>query len=122
MPELLDGRRILVLEDEYLVALDMKQMIEDWGGTVVGPVGRLAQAFALAESEELDGALLDVCLKGDLSFAVADELIAKGVPVIFVTGYDTPMLPERFATTPRLAKPFSEIAGERMMRKVFARD
>lgn len=119
MPSLLNGRRILVLEDDYLAALDMRQMIEDWGGMVVGPVARLDQALALARSEELDGAVLDVKLDGCFSFPAADELMLQGVPVIFVTGYESEMLPVRFADTPRLAKPLTENASGKTLRKVF---
>lgn len=122
MPRLLDGRRILVLEDDYLAAIDMSQVIEEWGGVVVGPVARVDQALALARSEELDGAILDVKLDGGFSYPVADELTAKGVSVIFVTGYETGMLPERFAATPRLAKPLTEKTSGSILRKVFAGD
>lgn len=120
MAKLLDGYRILVLEDDYLAALDMSQMIEECGGTVVGPVARVDQALALAHSEDLDGAVLDVKLDGGFSYPVADELRAKGVAVVFVTGYETGMLPERFAATPRLAKPLTGSAGGKVLRDAFA--
>lgn len=120
MPKLLDGHRILVVEDDYLAAIDMSQMIEECGGTVVGPVARLEQALVLARSEELDGAVLDVKLNGGFSYPVADELTAKGVSVVFVTGYESGMLPERFAGMPRLAKPVTGNAGGKILRRVFA--
>jgi CheY-like chemotaxis protein len=120
MVELLDGRRILVVEDELVMALDLSDMVEKLGGAVVGPVGRLAQGVALAESEELAGAILDINLGGEKSFALADRLSARNVPIIFATGYDVTMLPERFADVPRLAKPFSALAVERAFRKIFA--
>jgi hypothetical protein len=60
-------------------------------------------------------------MDGDTSYPVADELLAKGVPVVFTTGYDEAMLPERFAHTPKLSKPFSAREGERTMREVFVR-
>jgi CheY-like chemotaxis protein len=120
MPKILDSRRILIVEDEFLAALEMKRMVEDWGGTVAGPVGRLDQALELARSERLDGAILDVKMDGDTSYPVADELLAKGVPVLFTTGYDVGMLPERFADTRKLSKPFSAREGERAVREVFA--
>jgi CheY-like chemotaxis protein len=118
MADLLRGRRILVLEDEFLAALDMKEMLEERGGTVVGPVGRLDQALALAQSERLDLALLDVSLDGDTSFAVADALIAQGVPVIFATGYDWVTLPDRFATSPKLSKPYGPARVEKTLELV----
>jgi CheY-like chemotaxis protein len=120
MAELLDGRRILVVEDEPVVALDMSDIVEEFGGVVVGPVGQLAHGLALAESEELAGAILDVNLGGESSFALADRLFADGVPVILATGYGTNTLPERFVDFPQLAKPFSAFAVERTFQKIFA--
>lgn len=120
MAKHLDGQRILILEDEYLAALDMSLMIEQQGGTVVGPAGRLEQAQALVLSEALDAAILDVKMNGDYSFDLADDLISQGVPVIFATGYDIRMLPERFAGTSILAKPITVSGLERALREVFA--
>ncbi len=114
---LLSGRRILVLEDQYLIAISVAELIESHGGTVVGPVGRLQDAFAL--TEDLDGAILDVNLNGSDSFELADRLIAEGIPVIFHTGRAPSEMPERFARLPRLEKPLSASAGERVLRRVF---
>lgn len=116
----LDGSRILIIEDEFMAALDLGQMIEDMGGTVVGPAGKVDQALDLARSQELDGAVLDVNLNGDTSFAVADALADRGIPFIFATGYALDMLPRRFAQVPRLAKPFSEGAVARSLARVIA--
>ncbi len=88
MAELLDGRRILIVEDDWVIAMDMSDLVEELGGEVVGPAGELAQGLALAESEELAGAILDVNLNGVSTFALADRLLANNVPVIFATGYD----------------------------------
>jgi CheY-like chemotaxis protein len=120
MAGLLGGRRILVVEDEIVVALDLSDIVEELGGAVVGPVSQLARGLALAESEELDAAILDVNLGDGSSFALADSLLADEVPVIFATGYEATILPERFANIPRLAKPFSALAVERSFRKLFA--
>jgi DNA-binding NtrC family response regulator len=119
VPKLLGGLRLLILEDDYLAALDLAQMVEEQGGTVVGPVARLDQARALADMEGLDGAILDVDLSGETSLPLADELMARGVPVVLCTGYDPAMLPERFAALPRLDKPSTRIASERILRRVF---
>ncbi len=119
MPQLLKGRTILVVEDDYIAALDLKQMIEERGGTVVGPVGQLAQAQTLARSEAFDAAILDVKLDGELTLPLADDLIARGVPVILSTGYEAAMLPDRFAKTPRLSKPFTDPSLERVTRRIF---
>lgn len=120
MTQFLIGRTILVLEDEYLAALDMSETIEQWGGGVAGPVGRLDQALALLEAGGVDGAVLDVALDGETSYPLADVLVERSIPFLFVTGYGSPDLPERFGGKPKLAKPFSDLAAERLFRQVFA--
>jgi two-component SAPR family response regulator len=119
MPVSLDGLTIMVVEDDFLAALDLSRLVEQRAGKVVGPVGRLEQAERLARSERLDGAMLDVRLNGADSLALADDLIAKEIPVILVTGYDVASLPPRFAETPRLPKPFSESAFDRLAADLF---
>ena len=119
MTEVLDGQRILIVEDDFLAALDMAQMVEERGGTVVGPAGRLDQALTLARSQRIDGAILDVSLDTETSLPVADDLQARGVAVLFSTGYDAPMLPPRFAATPKLEKPFTALAFDRAIRRAF---
>ena len=119
MPVSLRGLTIMVVEDEFLAALDLKRLIEERDGKVAGPVGRLEQAQQLARSVRLDGAILDVKLDGTDSLALADELITRDVPIILVTGYDVARLPERFASTPRLPKPFEEAAFDRLAADLF---
>lgn len=120
MGELLKGHRILIVEDNFVMALDLSLMIEDLGGAVVGPAGRLDEGMALAQSNELDGAILDVNLDGANTFFLADGLLAADVAVIFATGYDVKMLPERFAQTPKLSKPFSIRTLERVLREALS--
>ena len=119
MPVSLDGLTIMVVEDDFLAALDLSRLVEQRAGKVAGPVGRLEQAERLAESERLDGAVLDVRLNGADSLALADDLIAKEIPVILVTGYDVASLPPRFAETPRLPKPFPESAFDQLAADLF---
>jgi ActR/RegA family two-component response regulator len=116
----LDGLTIMVVEDDFLAALELKRLVEERSGTVAGPVGRLEQAQKLAKEAELDGAILDVKLNGSVSLPLVDDLIARGVPVILVTGYDIATLPPRFADTPRLPKPFSEVNFDETVSQVFA--
>ena len=116
----LDGLMIMVVEDDFLAALELKRLVEERAGTVAGPVGRLDQAQALADTTRLDGAILDVKLNGSVSLPLVDDLIARGVPVILVTGYDAARLPDRFAETPRLPKPFSEVDFDQIVGQVFA--
>ncbi len=119
MGQLLKGQRILVVEDNFIMALDLSQMVEELGGVVVGPAGRLDEGVALAKSNEIDGAILDVNLDGSNTFNLADGLLAGHVPVIFATGYDARTLPDRFADTPKLSKPFSISSIEKALRKAF---
>lgn len=102
----LQGRRILVAEDEYLLADDMRQALEAAGATVLGPVASTGAALAAASAEaRIDGAILDVNLGGRTVFAVADQLAERGVPFVFATGYDAGAIPARHAAIPRIEKP-----------------
>ena len=105
----LTGLRVLVVEDTLMVAEVIAETLEMAGVTVIGPVGRVGTALALAERETLDGALLDVNLAGENSGPVAEALRARGIPFIFLTGYgDTSALPPAFRHAPHMAKPFQE--------------
>lgn len=101
----LTGKRVLVVEDEYYIAADLRQILDDEGAVVVGPAGCLEDGVALAVAP-LDAALLDVNLHGVSSFALADRLDTAAVPYMFLTGYDAWAIPERFRAIPRLTKPF----------------
>jgi two-component sensor histidine kinase len=100
--------RILVIEDEALVALQLQADLESAGHQVVGPARSLQAGMRLAEREEIDVALIDVSLGRETSAPIADRLLARNVPFAFVTGYsDTAMLPEHLRTMPRLIKPYA---------------
>ncbi len=102
----LSGSRILVVEDEYYLADDARSVLSGVGAEIVGPVPTADEAAAFIEADSaIDGVLLDVNLRGEMAFDVADALQARGVPFIFVTGYDRAALPERFASVPSLGKP-----------------
>lgn len=102
----LSGLKILVVEDEFLIALELCASLEECGCAVVGPAGQLKQSLSLAAFEELDGAILDVNLHGESSFAVAAVLADKGVPYVFVSGYDDPTIwPAKYRDAPKLKKP-----------------
>ncbi len=83
----LKGKRILVVEDEALIAVMVEDMLADMGGDVVGPAGTIAAALELARGEALDAAVLDVNVRGERIDPVAEALMARGVPVLFATGY-----------------------------------
>ena len=100
------GLRILIVEDEYIVAEELRRMLEATGAAVIGPVPSVPRAQAHLESETaIDGAVLDVNLAGENVFPLADALAERGVPFVFLTGYDRSTIPERFATTPVVEKP-----------------
>lgn len=102
----LQGRRVLVVEDEYMLAEDLRQQLIEEGAVVVGPVGSVAQALALLGSPKtLNAAILDVNLGGELVYPVADALTEQGVPYVFTTGYDASALPVRFSAIGRCEKP-----------------
>jgi DNA-binding response OmpR family regulator len=102
----LDHCRILVVEDEYMLADELSRELQNAGATVIGPVPSIKGARALLDDQELpDGAILDVNLGGEPVFPLADSLIERHVPLIFTTGYDAAALPSRFAHFSRCEKP-----------------
>ncbi len=115
----LRGLRVLVVEDVFSMALVMENTLTALGCKVVGPVARLEEARALALVEPLDGALLDVNLNGEAVYPVVDALQARGVPVIFVTGYSAGALPETYRNLPRVVKPFDMRALVELMSRTF---
>ena len=105
----LSGRRVLVVEDETMVAWLLEDMLADLGCAVVGPAARVNQALAMLDAEAIDAAVLDVNLKGQKSYPVADALAARGVPFVFSTGYNKHSLPKRYQSFPMLQKPFDRL-------------
>ena len=102
----LEGLRILVVEDEVMVADETSEQLRKAGATVLGPATRLEQAEKIVGSgERIDIAVLDINLRGQMIYSLADELIARGVEIVFATGYDQFVMPERFAGIPRCEKP-----------------
>ena len=102
----LRGTRVLVVEDEYLVASLIEDMLESAGCVVSGPISRVADALKAVDRDSYDAAILDVNLAGDRIDPVADALSQRNVPFMFVTGYSNGSLPAEFAKRPRLCKPF----------------
>ncbi|AJR25985.1 MULTISPECIES: response regulator [Sphingobium] len=99
--------RILIAEDEYLIAADIAEALEQDNAVILGPVPRVADALSLIGSgTRIDLAVLDVNLCGDMAFPVADALVEQRIPFAFATGYDGWTIPARFADVPRLVKPF----------------
>jgi DNA-binding response OmpR family regulator len=113
----LANKRVLVVEDDYLVAMDIARALERAGAEVIGPTPAVAAALDALERTVPDGAILDINLGGEMAFPVADALIALGVPFIFATGYDAQVIPVRFTHVKRCEKP---MASEQICAALFA--
>jgi len=99
------GNRLLLVEDEALTGMMMSDMLTDLGFEVIGPYARLADAMAAAGREDFQAAVLDVNLDGEMVYPVAEAVLARGVPFVFVTGYGAEGIDRRFAQIPVLQKP-----------------
>jgi CheY-like chemotaxis protein len=103
---ILDGKRILIVEDESLVAISLEYEIAGLGAEVVGTAGTVDVALAIIATTDLDGAVVDVKLKGRTAFAIADALADRHIPFVFTTGARPRDFPARHAGVPWLQKPF----------------
>src|SRR5262249_4287076 len=102
----LAGRHVLIAEDEYVIASTIARNLEQYGATVSGRVSPIDAARALSE-RPIDIAILDINLRGHLVFPLVDILRARGVPVVFSTGYDSSVIPPAYADAVYVAKPFT---------------
>ncbi len=101
------GRRVLLVEDEALIAMNVADMLDALGCIVVGPASRVGEAFTVIEAAgDIDAAVLDVNLDGQPSFSVADALVERGIPFLFATGYGARGLRDDLRGRPVLQKPF----------------
>jgi CheY-like chemotaxis protein len=120
---ILTNRRILVAEDEALIAIGIESMLLGFGCEVVGPVSEVREILQVVESERLDGALLDVNLRGRQVFDILPEVLRHKVPVMLTSGYDDATLfPPAFRELPRISKPFDEVTLRRMCAIMVAQD
>ena len=115
------GFRVLLVEDQLVVAMQIEDMLHGLGCVVVGPVGTLESAVPLARKEAFDAAILDVSLDGEKVFPVAEELHMRGIPFAFATGYGEASLPEKWRRLHRLAKPFGREQLEECIRSLCGR-
>ena len=104
----LNGKRVLIVEDDYLTAQGLSHTIADYGFTVVGPVDTADRAVHLIGHEPPDGALLDVRLREGSAVEVAKALQKRGVPFVVMSGYSRDTLPLELKKAPFVAKPMSE--------------
>jgi DNA-binding NarL/FixJ family response regulator len=113
--------RVLLIEDQMIVAMQIEDMLRAAGCEVVGPVGTLHAAIELAHEAALDAAVLDVNLDGEKVYPAAEELQTRGIPFIFATGYGDSTLPEKWRDQPRVSKPFGREALEQALSSVASR-
>jgi DNA-binding LytR/AlgR family response regulator len=119
----LRGRRLLVVEDDYMVAVELARSLEEMGAQVIGPVGSVKDALAMVEMADarVDAAVLDINLHDERVYPVADALAGRGVPFVFVTGYDALAIPEPYVSwAPRLQKPVDKALLARALVRSWA--
>ena len=118
---MLNGCRILIAEDEYLLADDLCDELADLGADVLGPVGSIEAAAALIGAEaRIDAAVLDINLRGKMIFPIADLLEERGVPFIFATGYDDVIVPDRYSDVRRIEKPLRAARVAELVQSILA--
>jgi DNA-binding LytR/AlgR family response regulator len=117
----LNGLRLLVVEDQFFVAMEVTDLISSLGAEVIGPYGLLNQALDAVQRQAVDGGVLDVKLDSEKSYPVMDVLMDSGRPILLVTGGDTEGIPEKYRVLPCLLKPFDRIRFQKMAGEVFRR-
>lgn len=114
--------KVLLVEDEMMIALLVESMLIDLGHEVMGPVGWLNKAVAMAEHEDLNLAVIDVNINGGSAYPVAAALAARGIPFIFATGYGRAGLAVPFENSPALQKPYRSEDLRAAIEAVYAVD
>lgn len=117
----LENKHVLIVEDEYFIASDLRKVFAAEGAHIVGPIGDLVSGLCLAESEEVDVAILDVNLAGSHSYPLADQLARREIPYMFLTGYDGWSMPEKYQLVPRISKPFCVAQVIEMLEELLER-
>jgi two-component SAPR family response regulator len=110
-------KRILLVEDEYLIADDMAYELRNFGLEVIGPFSSVAATLKALEMANVDGAVLDINLGGEKVYPVADVLLGRDVPMVFTTGYDGSEIPPRYAAIDRCSKPVTRDALARAVAR-----
>lgn len=106
----LSGQRILIVEDEAVIAMLLEDQLEELGCVVVGAASSVADALAEIEREAIDAVVLDLNLRGEHSYPIAEALTAQGTPYLFITGYGSQGLDPEYQDKPVLQKPFNSSA------------
>jgi CheY-like chemotaxis protein len=110
---------VLLVEDQFLVAIYLETLLEELACVVLGPAGSVAAGLAIARQEQLNGAVLDINLRGEPSFPIAQELQMRPVPFFFVTGHSSAILPPPLQHVPCLTKPVSPPAFATLVKVFF---
>lgn len=118
---MIDGkeRRVLIVEDEYLVAMELEDLLTQTGHQVVGTATRINEAIELARSADIDLAVLDINLAGAQSFPVAEILRERGIPFVFASGYGPEGLVDGYRCERCLRKPYDSRELERVIAEIF---
>ncbi len=111
------GNRVLLVEDEILVAMMMKDILTELGFSVIGPFSRLSEAMVAAVHEDINAGIIDVNLGGEFVYPVADVLAARKIPFVFITGYGVESIDSRFEYVPIVKKPVQR----QVLQKIFVR-
>lgn len=112
----LQNRRILVVEDDYLIAEDVRFDLEQAGAVVIGPAPSVEKALRLLKGDPaIDAAVLDVNLNGERSFPVAERLAAQAIPFLFATGYSSADIPAEWRHAPIVTKPLQVACVARLL-------
>jgi CheY-like chemotaxis protein len=117
-PDRPSGLRVLLVEDENLIALLLEDMLADLGHTVIGPLARLDKALEAAQREEFDVAILDVNINGGDTYPIAEALAVRDIPFFFSTGYGKNSLRAPYRDCPTLQKPFQQDDLQKLFGKV----
>ena len=110
--------RIMIVEDEALIAMTIAQCVASYGYEVVGPFGKVSQALSSLQDETVDAAVLDVQLDREIVFPAATELVARKIPFAFLTAHQAQTFPDQFKRTCRVAKPFQHAELKRTLSKL----
>lgn len=120
--DILEGKRVLIVEDEFFVAMQIEDALQSFGCETSGPYSTLELAGQASRREPVDIAILDINLNGESVYPLADELRERGIPFVFLTGYASTDLPEVSRSMPRLQKPFDSAAIRDLMQRLLASD
>ena len=104
----LKGLRALIVEDEYFIADDLKRLLTRHGADLVKLSGSVSDALDQIQKDGFDFALIDINIRGEMAFTIADHLLEEGVPFAFVSGYERSAIPTRFNVVPNWGKPYMD--------------